>query len=88
MSKNVGHSSEKTPRELKEKFIVLFAINCTNPIKSNYLNFHGEEAQEKPHRAYKFHTYVISAHFFGQVQVFFFFTHCIVIKVRLESTGC
>ena len=48
MSKNVGHSSEKTPRELKEKFIVLFAINCTNPIKSNYLNSHGEEAQEKP----------------------------------------
>ena len=29
-------------------FIVLFAINCTNQIKSNYLNAHGEEAQEKP----------------------------------------
>ena len=29
-------------------FIVLFAINCTNQIKSNYLNSHGEEAQEKP----------------------------------------
>ena len=41
---------------------------------------------KRSHRAYKFHTYVISAHFFGQVQVFFFFTHCIVIKVRLEST--
>ena len=30
------------------KFIVLFTINCTNQIKSNYLNSHGEEAQEKP----------------------------------------
>ena len=29
-------------------FIVLFAINCTNQIRSNYLNFHYEEAQEKP----------------------------------------
>ena len=29
-------------------FIALFAINCTNQIKSNYLNSHGEEAQEKP----------------------------------------
>ena len=29
-------------------FIVLFAINCTNQIRSNYLNSHGEEAQEKP----------------------------------------
>ena len=28
--------------------IVLFAKNCTNQIKSNYLNSHGEEAQEKP----------------------------------------
>ena len=27
---------------------VLFAKNCTNQIKSNYLNSHGEEAQEKP----------------------------------------
>ena len=33
-------------------FIVLCAKNCTNQIKSNYLNSHGEEAQEKP-RAYK-----------------------------------
>ena len=33
-------------------FIVLFAKNCTNQIKSNYLNSHGEEAQKKP-RAYK-----------------------------------
>ena len=29
-------------------FIVLFTKNCTNQIKSNYLNSHGEEAQEKP----------------------------------------
>ena len=29
-------------------FIVLFAKNCTNQIKSNYLNSHGEEAQERP----------------------------------------
>ena len=29
-------------------FIVLFAKNSTNQIKSNYLNFQGEEAQEKP----------------------------------------
>ena len=33
-------------------FIVLFAKNCTNQRKSNYLNSHGEEAQKKP-RAYK-----------------------------------
>ena len=32
------------------KFIVLFAKNCTNQIKSNDLNSHGEEAQEKPLR--------------------------------------
>ena len=29
-------------------FIVLFAKNCASQIKSNYLNSHGEEAQEKP----------------------------------------
>ena len=29
-------------------FIALFAKNYTNQIKSNYLNSHGEEAQEKP----------------------------------------
>ena len=29
-------------------FIVLFAKNCTSQIKSDYLNSHGEEAQEKP----------------------------------------
>ena len=28
-------------------FIVLFAINCTNQIKSNYLNSHGDEAQRE-----------------------------------------
>ena len=56
MSKNVEHSSEKTPRELMDEV-------C------------------------KSHTSVISAHFFDQVLVFFFFMHCIVIKVRLE-TNC
>ena len=35
-------------KEFVYLFIVLFAINCTNQIKSNYLNSHGEEAQEKP----------------------------------------
>ena len=35
----------------------------------------------------KFHTPVISTHFFGQVQILFFFAHCIVLKVRLE-TNC
>ena len=29
-------------------FIVLFAISCTKQKKSNHLNSHGEEAQEKP----------------------------------------
>ena len=29
-------------------FIVLFAISYKKQKKSNYLNFHGEEAQEKP----------------------------------------
>ena len=35
-------------------YCLLFCLpkNCTNQIKSNYLNSHGEEAQEKP-RAYK-----------------------------------
>ena len=36
---------------------------------------------------YKFHSSVISTHFFDQVQIFFFFAHCIVIKVKLE-TNC
>ena len=57
MSKNVEHSSDKTPRV-------------------------GAQVE-----IYKFHTSVISTHFFDQVQIFFFFTHCIVIKVRLE-TNC
>ena len=46
MSKNVEHSSEKTPRELMERFT-------------------------------EFHT--SATHFFDQGQIFFFFTHCIVI---------
>ena len=54
MSKNVEHSSEKTPRELMERF-------------TNFTHAHA------------------SAHFFDQVQVFFLFTHCIVITVRLET---
>ena len=29
-------------------FLVLFAISDTKQKKSNYLNSHGEEAQEKP----------------------------------------
>ena len=29
-------------------FIVFFATDYTNQIKSDYLNSHGEEAQEKP----------------------------------------
>ena len=35
-------------------YCLLFCLpkNCTNQIKSNYLNSHGEEAQEKP-GAYK-----------------------------------
>ena len=57
MSKNVEHSSEKTPRELTWRDL------------------------------YKFHTSVIATHFFDQVQIFFFFAHCIVIKVTLE-TNC
>ena len=56
MSKNVEHSSDKTPRV-------------------------GAQVE-----IYKFHTSVISTHFFDQVQIFFFFTHCIVIKVRLETS--
>ena len=43
MSKNVEHSSEKTPRELTWRDL------------------------------YKFHTSVISTHFFDQVQIFFVF---------------
>ena len=46
MSKNVEHSSEKTPRELMERFT-------------------------------EFHT--SATHFFDQVQIFFFFTYCILI---------
>ena len=57
MSKNMEHSSDKTPRV-------------------------GAQVE-----IYKFHTSVISTHFFDQVQIFFFFTHCIVIKVRQEHIG-
>ena len=48
----------------------------------------GENTKGAAHgEIYKFHTSVISNHFFDQVQIFFVFTHCIVIKVRLE-TNC
>ena len=52
---------------------------CGAFITENSKGAHGE--------IYKFHTTVISTHFFDQVQIFFFFTHCIVIKVRLK-TNC
>ena len=40
--------SEFLKEYLLSLFIVLFAKNCTDQIKSNYLDSHGEEAQEKP----------------------------------------
>ena len=48
--------------------------------------FIGENAKGAHGEIYKFHTSVISTHFFDQVQIFFFFTPCIVIKVRLKPT--
>ena len=36
----------------------------------------GENAKGAHGEIYKFHTSVISTHFFDQVQIFFFFTHC------------
>ena len=54
MSKNVEHSSEKTPKPRAQGEI------------------------------YKFHTSVSSTHFFGQVQIFFFFTRCIML-LTLDS---
>ena len=36
---------------------------------------------------YKFHTSVISTHFFDKVQIFFFFRTALLYKVRLE-TNC
>ena len=50
-SSSTGNSlkfSHKLPQVYCLLFIVLFAKNFTNQIKSNYLNSHGEEAQEKP----------------------------------------
>ena len=49
--------------------------------------FIGENAKGTHGEIYKSHTSVISAHFVDQVQIFFFLTHCIVVKVRLE-TNC
>ena len=47
----------------------------------------GENAKGAHGEIYKSHTSVISTDFVDQVQIFFFFTHCIVVKVRLE-TNC
>ena len=47
----------------------------------------GENAKGAYEEIYKSHTSVISTHFVDQVQIFFFLTHCIVRKVRLE-TNC
>ena len=41
--------------------------------------FVGENAKGADSEIYQFHKLVISTHFFDQVQIFFFFTHCIVI---------
>ena len=49
--------------------------------------FIGEDAKGAHGEIYKFHSSVISTHFFDQVQIFFSFAHCIVIKVKLE-TNC
>ena len=49
--------------------------------------FIGENAKGTHGEIYKSHTSVISAHFVDHVQIFFFLTHCIVVKVRLE-TNC
>ena len=49
--------------------------------------FIGENTKGARGEISKFHTSVISSHFFDQVQLFFFFTHCIVVKVRFE-TNC
>ena len=35
-------------QQLWKLFIVLFAISCSKQKKTNYLNSHGVEAQEKP----------------------------------------
>ena len=45
----------------------------------------GENAQGTHGEIYKSHISVISSHFFDQVQIFFFLTHCIVVKVRLRN---
>ena len=49
--------------------------------------FVGENAKGAHGEIYKFHISVIFTNVFDQVQIFCFFTHCIVIKVRLE-TNC
>ena len=69
MSKNLEHSSEKTPQG--SSFPASRELSRFLPRREGPL-------------VYKFHTPAISAHFFDQVQVFFFF-FCFVIKVRLET---
>ena len=49
--------------------------------------FIGENAKGTHGEIYKSHKSVISTHFVDQVQIFFFLTQCIVVKVRLE-TNC
>ena len=44
----LSRNGPQTQRHITLLFIVLFAISCTKQKKSNYLNSHGEEAQEKP----------------------------------------
>ena len=56
-------------------------------IMSKKVEENEENAKGAHGEIYKFHTSVISTHFFDEVQMFFFFTHCIVIKFRLE-TNC
>ena len=44
-------------------------------------SFIGENAKGTHGEIYKSHTSVISTHFVDQVHIFFFLTHCIVVKV-------
>ena len=42
------HQAEARTCLSSVQFSLCFAISCTKARKSNYLNSHGEEAQEKP----------------------------------------
>ena len=72
----IGLFKEKNEKKKRTEQKSKLHLVCAIPIPKRA---HGE--------IYKFHTSVISTHLFDQVQIFFFFTHCIVIKVRLE-TNC